>query len=277
MPTTKRPPAKKRSPSLKEANAKLVRENKQLRRNLEARNRDLTEALEQQTATSEVLKVISRSTFDLQPVLDTLIENATRLCGAKQGRIFRFDGEALRAVADYGSLPEHTDYWQNHVVRPGDATVTGKAVQERRPIHIVDVLADPEYQSSEGLRRGRVRTIFAVPMLRENALIGAIAIWRTEPEPFTDKQIELVTTFADQAVIAIENVRLFRLSATRPHRSVGTADSDSEKFCVLSPVLADGDPASSGHSSRECSKSFLARRRATSVSTLVSFSARRPL
>ena len=125
-------------------------------------------------------KVISRSAFDLQPVLDTLIENATGLCGAKQGRIFRFDGEALRAVADYGSLPEHRDYWQTTLIRPGDGTVTGKAVLERRSIHVPDVLADPEYQSNEGLRLGRVRTIVCVPMLREDNFIGAFAIWRTE-------------------------------------------------------------------------------------------------
>jgi two-component system, NtrC family, sensor kinase len=185
-------------------------ENMRLFKELQDRNRQLTEALEQQTATSEILKVISQSTFDLQPVLYTLVENATKLCGAKQGRIFRFDGEVFRAVADYGSLPEHTDYWRTNVIRPGRGSVTGRAALERKPIHIPDLLADAEIELHEGIRAGRVRTMLSVPMLRENALIGAFAIWRTEVEPFTAKQIELVTTFADQAVIAIENVRLFQ-------------------------------------------------------------------
>ena len=174
------------------------------------RNRDLMEALEQQSATSDVLKVISQSTLDLQVVLDTLVQKATELCGAKQGIIFRFDGEVFRAVAEHGTLAQHSDFWRTHVIHPGRGSATGRAALERRPIHIRDVLADPEYQMTEGQRSGQFRTLLSVPMLREGNLVGAIGIWRTEVQPFTDKQIELVATFADQAVIAIENVRLFQ-------------------------------------------------------------------
>jgi two-component system NtrC family sensor kinase len=177
---------------------------------LQERNRDLTEALEQQTATSEVLKVISRSTFDLQPVLEMVVEYTARLCGAETGFLFRPDGELLRIAAAWGTSAELRAFYERNPAPPGRGTLVGRTMLERRTVHIEDVLADPEYQWAESQRLGRYRTMLGVPLLREGVPLGIMGLWREEVRPFTDKQIELVTTFADQAVIAIESVRLFQ-------------------------------------------------------------------
>jgi signal transduction histidine kinase len=203
--------------SLKESYEGLEQKVEARTRELAEANRDLTESLEQQTATSEVLKVISRSTFDLQPVLETLIENATRLCAAQHGHFFRFDGEFLRVAAVYGASPEFLRHLEQNPPRPGPGSISGMAAAERRTVQFHDVLSEAEYQYGELQQLGGYRTLLAVPMLREETLIGVMTIWKTRVEPFTDKQIELVETFADQAVIAIENVRLFKELQARTH------------------------------------------------------------
>src|SRR6516162_3318141 len=174
----------------------------------QARTRELTESLQQQTATADVLKVISRSTFELQPVFDTLVENAVRLCEAERGFLFRYDGEFLRSAAAYNVSPELREWVDRNPIAPARYSVSGRAALERQTVHVPDVQSDPEYAYAVRDEQP-IRTTLAIPMLKGRDLIGTITIYRLEHRPFTAKQIELVETFADQAAIAIENVRLF--------------------------------------------------------------------
>ena len=189
--------------------AVIAIENARLIHEQQARNRDLTEALEQQTATGEVLRVIASSPTELQPVLDTLIANAVKLSGATKGHIRQVDGDFYRVVAHYGESLERISFLRANPLPASPDMPIGRALVERRPIHILDGLLEPEPLASFSRQTG-VRTLLATPLLREGTPIGGIIIWRDVVEPFTERQIELVKTFADQAVIAIENVRLFK-------------------------------------------------------------------
>ena len=187
--------------------AVIAIENTRLFEAEQQRTRELAELLEQQTATSKVLDVISRSAFDLRAVFEAVVGSSVRLCGAERGLIYRFDGEMLRIASFYNASPQVVEWWEQHPFRPGTDSGSARAALARRTVHIPDVHADPDYTSGvKGIES--YHTVLAVPILKGDTLLGVIGIYQLEVRPFTDKQIALVETFADQAAIAIENVRL---------------------------------------------------------------------
>jgi signal transduction histidine kinase/putative methionine-R-sulfoxide reductase with GAF domain/HAMP domain-containing protein len=189
--------------------AVIAIENTRLLRELRERTDDLSESLQQQTATADVLKVISRSAFDLKSVLTTLAESAKSLCGAAFGVIFLRDGEVLRDQAESGCPPALMNFLRDHPIRKSRATFTGRVFMDGKVAHLPDVLLDPEYNFGAAPELGGYRAALAVPLMRDGAVEGVLSLARPDPGPFTSRQIELVQTFADQAVIAIENARLF--------------------------------------------------------------------
>ena len=209
-----------------------------LRHTVEDLKRQLGEAHQREAATADVLKIISRSISELEPVFDTIVETARRLCGAEHAILFKLEDGKYRVAATNGTASEFIEFLKENPITPGHGTLVGRTVFEARTVYITDALSDPTYNWTEAARRGNFRSDLGVPLLREGVVIGVIVVVHSAVSAFTDRQVRLVETFADQAVIAIENARLFKAEQARTRELAEALQHQTASAEILRTIAA---------------------------------------